>query len=125
MYWDSQGYIGTKHNTKTVTKSQLSFSVMAFWLTTFLIVSMYGIPKRMSHVTWPVTLSRQIKRQVVQNIAKCNSTLAAEAIAATSSVLQYSKCIKNTKGEALEITPASKNEFQMLPVSVEIYLGNE
>ena len=64
---------------------------MAFWVTTFLIVSMYGIPKGMSHVTWPVTLSRQINRQVAQNISMCNSTLAAEAIAATSSVLQYNK----------------------------------
>jgi len=37
--------IGTKHITKTGTKSQLSFSVIAFWLTTFFIVSMYGILK--------------------------------------------------------------------------------
>lgn len=86
---------------------------------------MYGILKeclkRLGQSLYPAKLIDKLRKTLRSVTAPWRPNLSQ----LPRQFSNITKCIENTKGEALEITPASKNEFKMLPVSVEIYLGNE
>lgn len=125
MHWDSQVYIGTKDNTKTVTENSIEFA-QAFWLATILTVSMYAVLKDVSCDLASHFILAKLPRQGAQNILQSVTARWRPILSqAPPQSSNKTKSIKTTKGEALEITPACKNTLKLLPVSVEIYLGTE